>query len=51
MKPLHEARAMGYRIGILQALNMGVGVYRDLGFQEYCMLSHYVWTSNTEQSD
>ena len=50
-KPLYEARAMGYRIGILQASNMGVGVYRGIGFQEYCMLGHYVWTSDTEQSD
>ncbi|NNL76660.1 MAG: GNAT family N-acetyltransferase [Desulfobacterales bacterium] len=51
MKPLYEARAMGYRIGILQSSNMGAGVYRSLGFQEYCMLSHYVWSCDTEQSD
>ena len=51
MKPLYEARAMGYRIGILQASNMGAGVYHGIGFQEYCMLSHYVWTNDPEQSD
>jgi GNAT superfamily N-acetyltransferase len=45
--PLCEARAMGYRVGILHASQMGVGVYRQLGFQEYCKISQYVWA--TEQ--
>jgi GNAT superfamily N-acetyltransferase len=40
---LREARAMGYRIGILQSSPMGLGVYRRLGFQEYCKMSHYLW--------
>jgi GNAT superfamily N-acetyltransferase len=40
---LLEARAMGYRIGVLHASSLGVGVYRRLGFQEYCRLCRYVW--------
>jgi GNAT superfamily N-acetyltransferase len=43
LAPLCEARAMGYRIGILQASPMGLGVYRRLGFQECCRMSHYAW--------
>ena len=42
LAPLREARAMGYRIGLLDSSNMGLGVYRRLGFQKYCKMSHYV---------
>jgi len=41
LAPLREARAMGYRIGILQSSPMGLEVYRRLGFQEYCRMNHY----------
>jgi ribosomal protein S18 acetylase RimI-like enzyme len=40
---LREARAMGYRIGILQSSEMGLGLYRGLGFEECCKLSYGIW--------
>jgi len=46
---LREARAMGYRIGILHSSPMGLGVYRQLGFQEYCKMSHYLWAGEAGQ--
>ena len=49
LAPLREARAMGYRIGILHSSEMGLGVYRQLGFQEYCEMSHYLWAGETSQ--
>jgi GNAT superfamily N-acetyltransferase len=49
LAPLREARAMGYRIGTLHASSMGLGVYRRLGFREYCRMSHYVWSSERSQ--
>jgi GNAT superfamily N-acetyltransferase len=42
--PLLEARALGYRVGILQSSEMGVGVYQSLGFQEYCNIGLYIWS-------
>ena len=49
LAPLREARAMGYRIGLLDSSNMGLGVYRRLGFQEYCKMSYYVWSGETSR--
>lgn len=40
---LLEARDMGYRIGTLHASPLGVGIYRRLGFREYCKLARHVW--------
>jgi ribosomal protein S18 acetylase RimI-like enzyme len=34
LAPLQEARAMGYRMGILHSSEQGEGVYRRLGFRE-----------------
>jgi ribosomal protein S18 acetylase RimI-like enzyme len=43
LAPLQEALAMGYRIGILHSSRQGEGVYRRLGFREYCRMSYYIW--------
>ena len=41
--PLLEARDLGYRVGILHSSEMGLGVYRRLGFKEHCKCDWYVW--------
>ena len=39
------ARDRGCRVGVVIGAEMGVGVYRRLGFRPYCHLTHYLWTS------
>ena len=40
---LQDARALGYRAGVLGSSTMGYPVYRRLGFQEYCRIGIYEW--------
>jgi GNAT superfamily N-acetyltransferase len=40
---LREARVLGHTIGILTSSEMGYGVYRGLGFGEYCKICLYEW--------
>ena len=44
LEPLAEAHALGYRVGVLISSQFGVGVYRRLGFKEYCKIGQYSWT-------
>lgn len=41
--PLRDACAMGYRVGILQASELGYPVYRRLGFQDFGKMSVFLW--------
>lgn len=41
--PAEDARRLGYRAAILHSSQMGHGIYRRLGFQEYCRLGVYTW--------
>jgi ribosomal protein S18 acetylase RimI-like enzyme len=40
---LRDARALGYRIGILHSSAMGFHVYQRLGFQELCRMGKFEW--------
>lgn len=44
LKPLKDAREMGYRIGILQSSNMGFNVYKKLGFRHLCQIENFYLT-------
>jgi GNAT superfamily N-acetyltransferase len=44
--PLREARALGYRAGILTATPLGCGVYQRLGFRPYCQFVTYAWAED-----
>jgi ribosomal protein S18 acetylase RimI-like enzyme len=40
---LRDARARGYRVGVLGSTQEGLRVYQNLGFQIYCQLGMYIW--------
>jgi hypothetical protein len=42
-KALKDGRALGYRVGILQASKMGEPVYKCMGFNPVCRVSSYQW--------
>jgi GNAT superfamily N-acetyltransferase len=39
--PLKEARERGYKVGVVHSSRMGYGVYRRLGFEDYCKIELY----------
>ena len=41
LRPLQEARDMGYRIGVLQSSEMGYTVYKKLGFRHLCQIENF----------
>ena len=43
LAPLRDGRALGYRVGVLWATEMGLPLYERLGFQSYCTISRYLW--------
>ena len=43
LAPLLQARAEGYRFGVLQSSEMGHAVYQRIGFEETCKFDLYVW--------
>jgi GNAT superfamily N-acetyltransferase len=50
LEPLREARALGCRVGVLTSSQLGVGVYRKIGFRECCKIEQYLWTKPWNRS-
>jgi ribosomal protein S18 acetylase RimI-like enzyme len=47
---MRMARDRGYHYAILQSSEMGLGVYRRLGFEEHCKVGHYMSAPVSEAS-
>lgn len=41
LKPLHNARELGYAIGVLQSSEMGFNVYKRMGFRHLCQIENF----------
>jgi len=48
-KVLLEARKLGYRVGVLQASQMGYKVYKRLGFEDFGNLSVFLWENGSSK--
>lgn len=43
LRALHEAREGGYKVAVLTASPYGIGIYRKIGFREFCTIRRYGW--------
>ena len=43
LAPLRDARDLGYHVGVLRASDLGMAVYRRLGFRECGEIAIYTW--------
>jgi len=41
--PLNEAKKLGYEIAILHSTEMGLNMYKQMGFKEYCTIELFIW--------
>jgi GNAT superfamily N-acetyltransferase len=46
---LQFARSWGYGVGVLQASDMGLNLYRYLGFREFVESKEYIWKNNRKK--
>ena len=42
-RAMRDARELGYRLAILHASQLGLGMYRSLGFETLCDIGQHVW--------
>ncbi|MFX1572287.1 MAG: GNAT family N-acetyltransferase [Promethearchaeota archaeon] len=44
LAPLYQAKKLGYEIAILQSSEMGLNIYKKIGFKEYCKMETFIWS-------
>jgi len=43
LAPLIEAKKLGYETAILHSTEMGLNMYNQMGFKEYCTIDLFIW--------
>lgn len=48
LAPLYEAKNLGYDLGILRSTEIGLKMYKSIGFKEYIQIERFVWNFEKE---
>jgi GNAT superfamily N-acetyltransferase len=51
LAPLLDARDRGYRVGILNSSEIGLSIYRRLGFEQCCEIQQYLWRADSSPDE
>jgi len=49
LAPLNEAKKLGYETAILHSTEMGLNMYKQMGFKEYCTISLFIWQPGSKE--
>ncbi len=49
LAPLNEAKKLGYETAILHSTEMGLNMYKQMGFKEYCTIEVFIWQPGSKE--
>jgi len=49
LAPLNEAKKLGYETAVLHSTEMGLDLYKQMGFKEYCTLELFIWQPSSKE--
>ncbi|MFX1600497.1 MAG: GNAT family N-acetyltransferase [Promethearchaeota archaeon] len=49
LAPLNEAKNLGYETAILHSTEMGLNMYKKMGFKKYCSIDLFIWQLSSKE--
>ena len=49
LAPLNEAKKLGYETAVLHSTEMGLDLYKQMGFKEYCTVELFIWQPSSKE--
>ena len=49
LAPLNEAKKLGYETAVLHSTEMGLDLYKQMGFKEYCTIELFIWQFGSKE--